>query len=963
MSNKASGTLAVLTGVLMLSSSAVALAQETTGTPVVDSLETVVVTGTSIRGIAPIGSNLITVGPKDIADSGAQTVQQVLENVPALTGLGNSGQGGGQPTIHQLGASASNSTLILVDGHRVANGSTNHTTTDPSFIPVGALERVEVLADGSSSIYGSDAVAGVINFITRKKFEGVQVGTGAAVLNGATDLSLNVLAGTAWDKGGFYAAYSYSYKGKVNNIHHPQTYPDHTAEAASLGLTGTGSTNFKNFNCPDVSVIPSGSSNYYGNDLPSGGVATNNSLAAPCTTWAYGALAGTEVRNNGMVKGEVDVTDNFTINAEMLYGSHREDSPTSRGTLSKITTFGTGARANPFFQQPTNGYTGPTVTQESVSWDADALLGPGAQSLSGEDSFYGDVTAEYKAPHSSWVVDFLGLVGHDDSFNNSIGTINTSVANLALNGTTNSSGNATTPSIINTTAVITQTLTTANALDVWDPAATNKTSAAVLAKLTDNGNYTRQVQGIQQWRLSATGPLFSVPAGDVKVALATEFLANQLYEFNVQGDSAGTNSTLSSQFQGNVNRRVYSGSAEVVVPLVAPEMNVPLIQKMAIDLSGRYDAYSDFGGTFNPKVSFDWQVIDDLKLRGNWSTSFVAPTLDILGDQDGIYLNSRYASVTNNVSVPVAAYPLVTQFGLANCTAASVTCNISSLQGIRINNGDHDDQAQKGRGWTVGADLTPTFLPGLVAHVSYWDQSFKGAITGPSASAIIDNASLQHYLTFYPGGATAAQIAALTYRVPQTSALPATVSYIQDVINGNFLNLKIGGVDASFDYSFETDNWGAFHVGDSLTQFVKFSESYGNGSFYDVLNTSGANSTFPSIATQMRANVGGMWGAFSADFFWNFVGAYRNWGSPVNAVIISPITGSPTGGGDHVQANSTFDLHLGYEFPGGVLGQDEISLTVRNILNSTPPYYNSSSGYDSASSLGRITTLGFTAKF
>jgi outer membrane receptor for ferrienterochelin and colicin len=139
-----------------------------------EAVEQIVVTGTSIRGIAPIGSNLITVDPETLKRTGAQTLQQAFADVPALTGMNMIGQGQTnnsflQPTIHQLGGSSSNATMVIIDGHRSPTGSTNHTNqVDPNIIPFNMVDHVEILADGSSSIYGSDAVTGVINMITRR---------------------------------------------------------------------------------------------------------------------------------------------------------------------------------------------------------------------------------------------------------------------------------------------------------------------------------------------------------------------------------------------------------------------------------------------------------------------------------------------------------------------------------------------------------------------------------------------------------------------------------------------------------------------------------------------------------------------------------------------------------------------------------------------------------------------------
>ena len=923
--------------------------------PPTDSIETVLVTGTSIRGVAPVGSNLVSVGPEEIQSSGAQTLAQVLENVPSLTGMGNAGQGqiqGSyfQPTIHSLGASASNTTLVLVDGHRIAAGGTNHTSTDPNILPVAAVERVEVLADGASSIYGSDAVAGVVNFITRSKFDGAQLGVQASFIDGASDLDFNTLAGTSWNTGSVMFAYTYSYKGQLKDTSRPYTAPDHTAQ---------GGTNFNTFYCSPASIQMKGDSVIY--TSPTSGVAVANTAAnSPCNAWAYGSLLPAEVRNNALIKGVQNFGENFTLTGELVYGTRRDKGITTRGTVS-ATVFQTGSQANPFYVVPT-GYTG-TATSEAIKWNADQLLGPGALSLDGSDSFYGDVTGQYRIG-SNFVVDVLAAAGRDDSFTNTTGTINTSVANLALNGTTNSSGSLTTPSLPGSNAIITQLpLTSANALDIWHPAGSNLTSAAVLAALTDNANMNRQVNGFQQFRISTNGSLFELPAGAVKVAIGGEWLRTQLYEFTTTGNNAGPASSGSTQLQFNFHRTVYSFYGELDIPLVSPDMAIPLVHKLDLDISGRYDDYSDFGVTANPKFAFDWELMDGLKVRGNMSTSFVAPTLDILGDANGIYNNSRYQSYTTSTSVPVAAYPLLPTMGIVGCTATSVTCNISTLTGVRINTGDHSAGAQKGRGWSIGVDYAPEYIPGLSLQATLWNDKFTGGITGPTPGVIANTPSMQQFLTFYPAGATAAQLAALTPHIPQIGALPSKVSYILDVINSNWLNLNVRGIDASFTYQYKTDDMGTFKLGDSLTEFVKFDESYGNGATYSVLNTSGANNTFPSVATQMRANLGWTYAAFSTDLFMNYTGAYRNLSGSSVAPILTDAAGNPTGGGDHVHANITFDVHLAYDF-SGIFGDDEIGLTVRNLFDKNPPFYNSAAGYDTyvANPIGRMVTLSLVAK-
>ncbi|MDB5707610.1 MAG: TonB-dependent receptor, partial [Sphingomonas bacterium] len=181
-----------------------------------DTSKDIIVTGTSIRGAPPVGGNLVSVGREAIEDTGAINVQQILKTVPAITGIGSGGVGQNAgnsyyaPTIHSLGSSASNSTLVLIDGHRIPLGHTSLALPDPSIVPPIMLERVEVLAEGSSATYGSDAVAGVVNFITRKRYDGVmgtaQVGFGASYRT----VALGLLGGKTWDTGYVTLALGYS---------------------------------------------------------------------------------------------------------------------------------------------------------------------------------------------------------------------------------------------------------------------------------------------------------------------------------------------------------------------------------------------------------------------------------------------------------------------------------------------------------------------------------------------------------------------------------------------------------------------------------------------------------------------------------------------------------------------------------------------------------------------------------
>jgi iron complex outermembrane receptor protein len=235
-------------------------------------VEEVVVTGTSIRGAAPVGSALVAVGRQEIEKTSATTVQQILKTVPSIVGQGSAGQGSfgsadnsgtNAPTIHGLGASASNSTLILIDGHRIPLTGINHALTDPNVIAPAAIERVEVLADGASSVYGSDAVAGVINFITRKNFDGLEISGQVGFADKYDTQSANLLWGKRWDDGSALVSYGYSNRSNLLAGDRDFTKADHRPQ---------GGTNLASFNCGTASVQPAGSSLIYAAPYTGAGV-------------------------------------------------------------------------------------------------------------------------------------------------------------------------------------------------------------------------------------------------------------------------------------------------------------------------------------------------------------------------------------------------------------------------------------------------------------------------------------------------------------------------------------------------------------------------------------------------------------------------------------------------------------------------------------------------------------------
>jgi iron complex outermembrane receptor protein len=922
-----------------------------------DNLDAIVVTGTSIRGVAPVGSNLVTVDRQQIDQTSSQTVQQILRTVPSITGSGSTPQGGNAgnsfyaPTIHGIGSSSSNATLVLVDGHRISPGSQQQQLTDPNMIPPIALERVEVLAEGASSTYGSDAVAGVVNFITRKNFEGflgtAQTGWGADYRTS----DAGALWGTQWDKGSLMLAFNYSDRSSLAYSARDYLDRDHTAE---------GGTNFKTFFCSPASIQPAGTKLIYPSPTAAAGIA-NTAANSPCQNVSTGDIVPHEIRDNAMLKIRQNISSDLDVGLDIVYSHVTNTSQTSRGTLT-TTVYQTGPQANPFYVNPP----GNTATSQTVRFDADSLLGPGgAQTYNNANDYYVSGNFEYKLG-GDFRITGLALEGGEQSYVGNTGLLCGSCANLALNGTTNGGGSLTLPSIPGTGTITTQLpLTAANALDVWNPGAANRTSAAVLAQLTNNFTNSRWYYSIAQGRVGIDGSLFKLPAGPLKVAAGVEYVHYGLDIDKTYPNNAGPSSLDSQSFLLNLTRNVDSAYAELLVPVIGEDMDVPFVRKVDLSLSGRYDDYKALASTFNPHFSVGYEITQDVKLRANYATSFVAPQLTSVGDQTrgGLTSFSSYLVSNTTLNVPIANFPLAAQVPGATCNAT--TCTIGAgVNGVSVNGGPVHPEPGTGKSWSLGADFSPRFLPHLHSSVTFFNTDLFNQISGVSASNTINSKALNGNLQFFPAGATQAQIAAGTFGFPQTSAIPAQVYYILSVRQQNVLNLWVQGIDANANYEFPTDVAGTFRVGAAVTYFTKFDQSIAGSPRFSVLNTTGFNNTFPSVQNQGRGNVGWDFGPVSSDLFVNWIGGYRNWSSASVVPLVSA-SGIPSGGGDRVAATETIDAHVAYNFAGGRFSGSQVFVDVTNLFDKLPAFYNSTYGYDqyTGNVLGRVVTVGVRGKF
>jgi iron complex outermembrane recepter protein len=952
-------------------------------------LETVLVTGTSIRGSVPVGSNMVSVGQDTIEKTAAINLSSLVNTVPSISTSGSLAQGENvfsyySPQIHSLAGSSSNTTLVVADGLRIPGGGTQFNQSDPNIIPISAIERVEVLADGASSVYGSDAVAGVVNFITRRTFDGFESNVAYGSADSYDNIDVNMIWGHKWETGGVYFASQYNTSSELMARDRPFT---------SRGdYRPTGSNN-NSFQCSPATMTVTAVSS----GAPPSGVflspdaatsVANTPTNAPCNTSIYSTLVPEQYRLNALMKVVNDFNDRLTVVGMVNFNRQRTELPQAPGSLTSVTAFGPGqgvaGQSNPFYRAPAGA---PNATRESVTWLALRDDGNYGIAETQADVAYATVNISYDLGND-WLVSVEDGLGWNRSAGNAINSFCAACANLALNGTAQSNGSTTASDIAGQNVVaLNLPLTTSNALDVWSPLGSNRTSPAVLRAIYSLNSENTNFNTTNQTRVTFQGPVFDLPAGAVKVAVGAEYFWHEQTQKISGSNNTGPTTTGSNFRVYNYDRNVKSAFAEVLLPVIAPDMNIPFVHRLDLNLSGRYDEYSDVGDTKNPKYAFNWDITEGFRLRANYASAFVAPPLAVIGDPSQGYLYaSGSVGPTSTVNVPVANYPevvnvpgAVVQNTSTPCTASSDVCTIGQgnlAMRRQLGGGFTHEVPQKGRSWSVGFDFAPEWLDGLTTAVTFFHNKYIGGVSSPSPTAIVNNKGLNNLLTICPSGCTQQQIlefANVANGATISGAIPPTVYYLIDQSTRNALNLLLEGVDVTLNYDFSLGAV-AFTVGDAASYFTKYTQNFGGGTEFSILNTSGFNTTFPSIRFKNRAQLGMELNGFSTDLFWNHTGGYKNWSSTsVNPIIVQ--AGIPMGGGDDVDADNTFDLHAQYAFGGESRFKGWIvSLDVRNLTDEEPPFYNGNTGgiignatgwgYNGfvSNPVGRLVTLGIRAR-
>lgn len=772
----------------------------------------VTVTGTSIRGIAPVGAGLTKMSIADIAATGATTGTEMLRALPQLNNFNTTGNNTGsnqanfvdQPAVHGIGVGNGGGglTLLLLDGHRLPGAGINQTAPDAGGIPLSALQRVEVMADGGSSVYGSDAIAGVVNFVTRRNFNGAETGLNTGTASGYRTTSFSQLFGKTWDDGGWLLSYEHTHNTSLTGAKRDYIVNDQRP----YGGPDTRSTN-----CSPANIGMNG--NAY--RLSASGAVTpgTNSCEANRATDLYPA----QTRDSLFSSLRQNVTPGTELYGSVLASYRKVKSGVAGDGVTSGSTTVNVPSTSPFYV-PING---STATQ-SVTYNPAADFGP---------TFTNNIKTKTLSLVGGANVELSG--GWNAKFELNYGLERDDVRNHGID----------------------QGLAAASALNgTFNPYGVGAaTDPALLARI---GNYETRYyakQTLKEGQAKLDGSLFAIPGGDVKLAVGIDVRQEGFDGLVVTGArNTGT------PYKSGGTRTSRSAFGELFFPLVGAANQLPGVQKLDLSLAARYDNYSDVGATTNPKVGVTWTVADGAQLRMSAGRSFHAPSLADAGT----------AIDTRAIRFPC---PPGGYIGCGNAGPSNYTVVLAGG-----NSGLQPEKARTfNAGFDLGPSLLKGFKLSMSYFLIDYDNVITfptfGPVTNPLAAydkyrtVRAPGVSDAEWL-----GVIAPLLAGMRHDgqvYPDTSTLPTAV---YDLRRQNFADEKIRGIDFDIGYSFRTGD-GKVNLNLAGTRLLKFDQAVpGLTEKIELLGTNYA------IKTKVRAQLGWSQGNLAGSVFLNHTGGYRN---------------------------------------------------------------------------------------
>jgi iron complex outermembrane recepter protein len=849
--------------------------------------EVIVVTGTNIRGVAPVGSPLTTITREDIEESGYGRIQDLIGSLPQnLNGISerNFGQifdsGAANQTQGQsidLRGVGSGGTLVLVNGRRQPQGGLEGAFIDISSIAASAVERIEILTDGASAIYGSDAIGGVVNFVLRRNYDGQETGLRLATIDrGIDEFHFSQLIGRRWGSGHILAGYQFTHRDMLMAA-------DRFYGRFNVDYREIGGDDLRNNGGNPGSILTSANQPAFA--IPAGQDGRNLTVAQlrPGQNFrdsVTGIAALPEHRQHmAFLNGTFELNNWVTVNVDGRYARRDTFSPNFRPSflLSVPST-------NPYYVNPFGG-TGPVRVRLNLADD----LGISAYDSATETvSLSGGVDLR---AGSEWEIKADANFARETNEWEQTNQINTARANRCLSGLASSS-------------------CPGAALNVFGHGAVNDPATIdfVRESQVGTGKYT-----LVGGTVVADGPVFALPAGNARLAVGLDYRDENLDAIRgTLSPATGVFESSAGFVNAKISRNVRATFGELVLPILRGSG-----PRADFSLAARYERYSDFGDTINPKVGISVRPVPGLGLRGSWGTSFRAP---------------RFNEISTNANAPIST---------ARINAIDPQSPTGRSSFLQVFGPNPDLTEETAKVWTAGFDFTPTVLPGLSISSTYFFLDYRDKILrapGSGASTLAREDLWAPVITRNP---TQQQIDEVCLSPFFVATCPAVVSAIVDSRVRNIGALRVEGVDFDIRYRFAVP-FGQLAFAFGGTHLFRYELATGNNApFVSELDAVGRPLDW-KLFGRLEWNRAG-WSAFGNA---SYSDDYRD-------LAFNRRMGSWT----------RFDAGVSYRFPErGILAGTRINLTAVNLFDQRPPFVNTINGFDGANAddVGRIVSLSFT---
>lgn len=601
----------------------------------------IIVTGSRIAEV-PVGSVATVLGRDEIESSAGITIDRVIKELPANFDLGVSensrAQSGGAGNIVygntvNLRGIGPYATLVLIDGHRVVN---NSRSTDPSVLPTLGVQRVEVLADGASAVYGSDAVAGVVNLIPRRNLDGMEFFAryGFAEEGDFDESAIGVAVGQQFSGGQFMLAYEHVYRGNLSgddrdfyvSDQRPFGGNDFRATRCSPGNLIIGTTTY---------ALPAQYTQANANSIVAG--TTNRCDSNPgqdlVPSQQYDSLNGTF---------DLEIADWLEVFVDGFW-SKRTFTRLGAAANARLTV----PQTNAFFVRP-DGFTG-------TSYNIDYIFTrehPSAISEGHAKSWQISPGLRFNLP-GEWQAEVLMGIGETRDLAESYDGVSTANLNAAL--------------------------ASSNPSSAFDPYGLGRTGQGTLNAIFNQIFIAPTNGDLTMYEARINGPLFALPGGSVMVAAGYE-----RQEFDAALGTARGNPGTPIVFR-NFSRTVNSEYLELLVPIFGDGNAVPGFQELTLNAAVRHDVYSDAGKTTNPKIGINWVPVDGLTLRANYGTAFRAPTIpEIYGNSNNLFGQNYINPAGGPTLLGFALSGANTNLGPEEATTWSVGADFEPAQNLRL---------------------------------------------------------------------------------------------------------------------------------------------------------------------------------------------------------------------------------------------------------------------------------------